>query len=178
MASLEGLSPEAIANLAGLANTLASNPETRAGFLGLVKKADPSVSIPEVDMPLRIDAAMREANEKVEKLERALQERDARDNVMQIRNSLVTKGLASEADIPEVEKLMLEKGISSHETAAEFLQSQKRSAIPTPSSHGYNVQTMPKIDTKDFGGNLRQWGRATAAKVIDDMKAGRIVAGT
>lgn len=178
MSTLEGLSPEAIANLAGLANTLANNPDTRAGFLSLVKQADPSVSIPEVDMPLRITAAMKEANDKVAKLEASLQERDARDNVMNIRNSLVKRGLASEADIPEVEKLMLEKGISSHETAAEFYQSQKRAAIPTPSGHGYNVQTVPKIDLKEFGGNLKQWGRATAAKTIDDLRAGRIVAGS
>lgn len=178
MATLEGMTPEAIANLAGLANTLANNPETRAGFLGLVKKADPSVSIPEVDMPLRIEAAAKESNERVAKLEAQLLERDVRDNVMQIRNSLVKRGLASEADIPEVEKLMLEKGISSHETAAEFYQSQKRSAEPTPSSQGYKVHTMPTVDAKLFGGNLKQWGRAEAARVIDDMKAGRIVAGT
>ena len=178
MATLEGMTPEAIANLAQLSNTLANNPSTRAEFLGLVKKADPSVSIPEVDMPEKINVAMKEANEKIEKMRRELAERDARDNVMNIRNNLVKSGKATEADIPEVEKLMLEKGISSHETAAEFYQSQKKSAVPTPSSGGYNVQTVPKIDVKEFGGSLKSWGRATAAKVIDDLRAGRIVAGS
>ena len=178
MATLEGMSSEAIANLAQLSNTLANNPETRHAFLGLVKKADPSVSIPEVDMPIHMAAQLKERDDKMAALERRLLEKEALENVMNLRSGIVKKGLVSESEVAEVEKLMLERGISSHETAAEFYASQKKSATPTPSSGGYNVQTMPKIDAKQFGGNLKQWGRATAAQVIDDMRAGRIVAGT
>jgi len=49
------------------------------------------------------------------------------------------KGLIQdESEIEEVEKVMLEKGITNHEAAAEYWQWMKQSAAPTPS--GYNPE--------------------------------------
>jgi hypothetical protein len=47
---------------------------------------------------------------------------------------LRTKQLAeSDADIADIEKLMIEKGIANHETAAEYHSWMKQAAAPTPS---------------------------------------------
>jgi hypothetical protein len=47
---------------------------------------------------------------------------------------LLRKGkVKSEEDIAEIEKIMLEKGIQNHETAADYFQWMRQAATPTPS---------------------------------------------
>ena len=173
MANLEGMSAEAITDLAMLAESLGSNPKTRQKFLQLTKEANPNVSIPEVDIPRQVNGLLQQGHERLQRLERENQEMKIRATIEERRKQIMKKGL-TESDIPEIEKLMLEKGISSHDTAAEFYQSQKRAAEPTPSIGGYQQNTVPTIDTKQFGGNLAKWARGTAASVIDDFRAGRV----
>lgn len=171
--SLEGMSPDAIAGLAMLAKGLSSNPHTRNQFLQLTKAANPNMSIPEVDLPFQINNAISEERGKREALEARLRERDIRDSVISRRQEIQkSKGL-SDADIADVEKLMLEKGITNHETAADFMLSQRQSAKPTPFT-GYSSHSMPAVDTKSFGGNINQWARNEAANAISDIRSGRI----
>lgn len=172
--SLEGLSQEAIIELAQIAKGLTDNPETRSSFLGLVKKTDPSMSIPELDIPERMYTVLAEERSKREALENKIMERDARDNVMNRREAIKkSKGLSDE-DVAEVEKIMVEKGISNHDTAAEFMVAQRQSAKPTPFQAGYGSHQQPQIDTKPYGGNIAQWARNEAAATISDIKSGRI----
>jgi hypothetical protein len=172
--SLEGLSQEAIIELAQVAKGLSDNSETRASFLGLVKKADPSMNIPELDIPVQMHAALQEERTKREALENKIMERDARDNVMNRREALKkSKGLSDE-DVAEVEKIMVEKGISNHDTAAEFMVAQRQSAKPTPFQAGYGSHQAPQVDTKPYGGNMAQWARNEAASTISDIRNGRI----
>jgi len=172
--SLEGLSQEAIVGLAQIAKGLSDNPETRTGFLSLAKKADPSMSIPELDIANQITSAVAEERAKREALEAKIIERDARENVMNRRDALKkSKGL-SDADVAEVEKIMVEKGISNHDTAAEFMVAQRQSAKPTPYQAGFGSHQKPQVDTKPYGGNIAQWARNEAANTISDIQSGRI----
>lgn len=168
--SLEGLSQEAIADLAALAKGLSDNPKTRGKFLGLMKEADPSLSIPEVDIPARVQERVQPHLDRLAKLERDANEREIRETIRERRAALLKKGL-SEADIPEVEKLMVEKGISSHETAADFLLAQRQSAPPTPST--FSQPSIPKPDLKAMGGNINAWARNEATNAIADLIKGR-----
>jgi hypothetical protein len=172
--SLEGMSPEAISGLALLAKGLSNNPETRNEFLKLTKKANPSMSIPEVDIPLSMDGLLAAERTEREKLEKELLKDRVERDVEKRRNNLkVLKGL-SDADIAEVEKLMVDKNIASHETAADFYNMQKKSATPTPGFAGFGSQQVPKPETKDFGGNIANWARNEAAKTIHDIRSGAI----
>ena len=170
--SLEGMTPEAIADLATLAKAQLENPVTRQHFLRNSKVVNPNVSIPEVDIPFQVNQMIAQGRELIDaqgqeiarlKLERDIERR--RDGLMQ-RHNLTTK------QVEEVEKMMLEKQIASHDTAAEFYLSQQQSAAPTPSM--YSTNTLPKIDLKATGmRNMAQWSRSEAGKVIDEFR-GRI----
>jgi hypothetical protein len=167
--SLEGLTPEAIADLAALSKSLSDNPKTRGHFLNLLKHADPSMSIPEVDIPARVAAASQPYREKLAAMEAKQMERDVMDNIRERRQNLMdSKGL-SKADVAEVEKLMVERGISNHETAADFLLSQRQAATPTPSTGGFSQPSMPKPDLKGMGVNLNAWARNTATSAVADI---------
>lgn len=172
--SLEGMSQEAIQGLALLAKGLSDNPETRNDFLKMTKKANPSMSIPEVDIPLSMDALLKAERTEREKLEKEiLKDRVERDVEKRRASLMADKGL-TDKDVAEVEKLMVEKGIASHETAADYYKMQQQSARPTPSFTGHGSHQMPKVDTKDFGGNIAQWSRNEAAKTIHDIRNGII----
>jgi hypothetical protein len=165
--SLEGMTPEAIADLAALAKGLSENPKTRGQFLGMMKQADPNLAIPEIDIPNRLSAAVKPHLEKIEKLEREGQERAMRDMVNERRSNLIKNKGVSEKDIPEIEKLMVEKGIQNHDTAAEFYLSQKNSAAPTPSA--FSQPSIPRPDLKKMGLNINQWSRNEATNAIADI---------
>jgi len=171
--SLEGMTPEAIAGLALLAKGLTSNPGTRERFLKMAKEAHPNMSIPEVDIPFRIDNAIADERGKREALENKIRENEVREEVRRKRDALKASKKLTDEDVVEVEKLMLEKGINNHETATEYMLAQRQSAKPTP-FNGFGSQQVPKPDTKDFGGNIAQWARNEAAQTINDIRTGRI----
>ena len=117
--SLEDMSNDQVNELAALAKQLAENPETRKDFLRLTKKAKPDLPIPELEIEDATTNAVSKAYERVEGIENRMRERDARDSLNERRQSLLKKGFAKDdADIESIEKIMLEKNIPNHETAA------------------------------------------------------------
>ena len=147
--SLENLSLEAQAELAALAKSLAEDPKTRKQFLQLTKQVRPDVPIPEIEIEERTNAVLETANKRVESLEAKLRAKDAKEELERRRNNLRTKQLAeSDADIADIEKLMIEKGIANHETAAEYHNWMKQAAAPTPSQFPQPV--MSKFNTQDY----------------------------
>jgi len=147
--SLENLSLEAQAELAALAKSLAEDPKTRKQFLQLTKQVRPDVPIPKIEIEERTNAVLDSANKRVESLEAKLRAKDAKEELERRRNNLRTKQLAeSDADIADIEKLMIEKGIANHETAAEYHSWMKQAAAPTPSQFPQPV--MSRFNTQDY----------------------------
>jgi hypothetical protein len=170
--SLEGKSAEEIAALAELAEQLANDPKTRKGFMQLSKIANPNAHIPEVDIPLQVNEMMKKGLERLEAAERKNQEYETERNILNRRQALIDNGKASKGDIAAIEKLMIEKKIPDHETAAEFYAMQQKAAEPTPRDARANVRetTMPAVDTKPFKGNLNEWARNMAARTLDELR--------
>ena len=167
--SLEDVSYEARDELANLARRLSESPETRADFLRLTRKVRPDVSMPELDIEERTNSMLQRSEQRVASLEAKLQERDAIANLEARRNNLVTSGLVkSRADVSEVEKIMLEKGITNHEAAAEYHTWMKQAATPTPS--GYNPNPMTQFDLSAFKKNPVQAARDVAAQAMSEFR--------
>ena len=146
---------------------------TRQEFLKLTKTANPELNIPEVDIPFKMQGMMEAEAKKREELENKIREGEIRQQVKDRREAMIkTKGL-SESQVQEVEKMMVDKGIMNHDTAADFYLSQQQSAPPTPSQFT-GSQQVPKVDLKNFGGNIAQWARSEANTMIGDIRSGRI----
>ena len=79
------------------------------------------------------------------------------------------KGLIDrEEDVEEVEKVMLEKGITNHESAAEYWRWMKESAAPTPS--GYNPNVISKFDLSKYWKNPVMGARDEAMKALNELR--------
>jgi len=167
--SLEDMSFEQRDELALLMRQLAENPATRKDVLRLTKKLKPDLPIPELDIEEHTHNAVSLSNKRVEDLEAKLRERDALQDLEVRRNRLMKKGLIqNESDIEEVEKVMLDKGITNHEAAAEYWQWMKQSAAPTPS--GYNPSAINKFDLSKYWKNPVAGARDEAAKALNELR--------
>ena len=167
--SLENVSMEARDELAALAQQLADNPATRKDFLRMTKKVKPDLPIPELDMEDYTHNAVNKSEQRVQALEAKLRERDAVEELQKRRQSLMKKGLiASEDEVQDVEKIMLERGITNHETAAEFHQWMKQAAVPT--SSGYNPSAVKQFDLNKYWKNPVNAARDEAANALRDLR--------
>jgi hypothetical protein len=167
--SLEDISLEQRDELALLMKELAENPSTRKEALRLSKKVRPNLPIPELELEDYTEQKVTAAEERVMQLEAKLKEKDAREELQKRRDRLIKKGLAqSEEDIESIEKIMLEKKISDHETAAEYFDWMKQAATPTPS--GYNPSPLKGFDLNNYWKNPVQGARNEAAKALQELR--------
>ena len=170
--SLEDLSLEQRDELAMLARQLADNPATRKQFLRMTKQVKPEMSIPELDIEDYTHSKVNAAEERVMHLESKMREKDAREELQKRRDSLIKKGLArNESDIDQIEKLMLEKGMTNHETAAEYFDWMRQAAEPTPNSAmGYTPSALSKFDLSKYWKNPQMGARDEAAQALKDLR--------
>ena len=167
--SLENLSLEARDELAALAQTLAENPETRKDFLRMTKKVKPDLPIPELDIEDYTNRAVNRSETRVQALEAKLREKEAIEELQKRRQSLMKKGLISnESEVGDVEKIMLERGITNHETAAEYHQWMKQAAVPT--STGYNPSAVKQFDLNKYWKNPVSAARNEAMNALNDLR--------
>lgn len=102
-------------------------------------------------------------------LEAKLREKDALDELNKRRQTLLKKGLiSSEDEVKDVEKIMLEQGITSHETAAQYHQWMKQAAVPT--SSGYNPSAVKKFDLNKYWKNPASAARDEAMNALNDLR--------
>ena len=167
--SLENLSPDARDELAALAQTLAENPATRKEFLRMTKKVKPDLPIPELEIEDSTTRAVSKAEERVQALEAKLREKEAIEELKKRREQLLKKGLIkSEDDVPAVEKIMLEKGITNHETAAEYHEWMKQAAVPTAST--YNPSPVKGFNLDKYWKNPNQAARNEALNALNELR--------
>ena len=167
--SLENISLEARDELAALAQQLAENPATRKDFLRMTKKVKPDLPIPELEIEDYTQKAVNKSEERVQALEAKLRERDAIEELNKRRQSLMKKGLISNEDeVSDVEKIMLEQGITNHETAAQYHQWMKQAAVPT--SSGYNPSAVKQFDLSKYWKNPSSAARNEAMNALNDLR--------
>ena len=167
--SLENLSLEARDELAALAQTLAENPDTRKDFLRMTKRVKPDLPIPELDIEDYTHKAVSRSEERVQALEAKLREKEAVEELQKRRTSLMKKGLISnESEIDDVEKIMLERGINNHETAAEYHAWMKQAAVPT--SSGYNPSAVKQFNLGAYWKNPSAAARNEAMNALNDLR--------
>lgn len=171
--SLEDFTPEQRDELARLYTELASNKDTREPLLRITRHIRPGTPMPEIEVKDGMRAAMQPLVEKLNATEKKLIERDARDNLEGKRSVLRDKGYTKE-QVADIEKLMLDKHIADHATAAEHYDFQRQTATPTPSSFQMPRVPFPTKDEVKAAGGMKRHFLTDAHKAVDDLRAGRV----
>lgn len=173
MSSLEDLTPEARDELALLMREIAENPQTRKQALKLAKQVRPNMTIDTLEIEEQVDARFTESQAKLEALENKLREKEAIDELKRRREDLKSKGKAkSDEDIAAIEKIMLEKGIQNHETAADYFSWMNQSAKPTSSAtFKTNVMDETARDTlSKYWKNPASAARDEASRALNELR--------
>jgi predicted phage gp36 major capsid-like protein len=173
MSSLEDLTPDARDELARLARELAEDPSTREQFLRLTKQKRQNLTIDSIDLKDQFNARFEEMQSKNEALEAKLREKEALEELEKRRQALIKKGKAkSEDDVAEIEKVILEKGITNHETSADYFDYMKQAAQPTAiqafDRSFMNEQARDSL--AKFRVNPSQAARDEAAKALFELR--------
>lgn len=167
--SLENYTQEQLAELALLSKTLAEDKSTRKDFLRLTKKIRPDLPIPELEVEEQTNQFMYAAENKISALEAKLAEKEAREELERRRTKIRESGRAkSREDIESIEKLMLEKKIADHDTAAEYWEFMNQAAKPTPS-----MFPKPVMQTFDATGYLKNpvvAARENAMAALEELR--------
>jgi hypothetical protein len=80
-----------------------------------------------------------------------------------------SREIMSAKDNVRNEKIMLEKNIPNHETAAEYWKWMQQSAAPTPGT-SYNPSTLSKFDLSKFQKNPVAAARDEAFKALNELR--------
>lgn len=188
MASLEDLSVDQLLARArelesgsNLLHALTSNPETRETIQRAIKKINPKLSIPEIDAKDSVREEIKTEREARLKLEQQIQERDIRERVERQRATLMVANNLSEADMAEVEKLMVDADapITNYPAAIKVWRASKASALPTPSSYSPpTIYEMPEKDTWGAGigspAKLNHIAMNEAARAMGEIMGGKV----
>ena len=167
--SLEDMSFEQRDQMALLMRELSDNPETRKEILRLTRKVKPGLVIPELDIEDHTSSAVSKVYQELEQMKSQKREDDAVADLNKRRMSLIKKGLIrDESEIEHVEKIMLDKGITNHESAAEYWDWMKQSAVPTPT--GYNPSAVAKFDLGKYYKNPVMAARDEASKALNELR--------
>jgi len=167
--SLEDVSIEQRDELANLAKRLADNPATRKEFLRMTQRINPDMVIPELQLEDYTENKVNAAEKRVMQLENKLHEKEIREQLDRKRRALKDSGIAqTDDDVQAIEKIMLEQGITSHDTAAQHWEWMKQAATPTPS--GYNPNLINKFDLSKYWKNPQSAARNEAATALQEIR--------
>lgn len=163
-----------------LFNSLLNSPDTREDALRLVKKANPTMPIPELDSTSKLEARLAEERKAREDLEKKVQEDQIRDRIDRERARCMKKYELTEAEISEIETTIMmdkEAPIPHYDAACKVYKASKVQATPTPAVMTRPKWEMPEKDVwKEGIGNrmrLNQIADEQAYVALNEIRAGR-----
>jgi hypothetical protein len=161
---------------------LLSNRETREVMQRALKKVNPKLVIPEIDAKDEVRGEIKEQGKKIESLEHQLLERDVRDRIERQRASVKSKYKLSDAELLEVEKLMVlenpDERIPTYEAAAKVYRASTTPAQPTPATFMPPTYSMPEKEVWGPGigskAKLDKIGLEQAFSAFNDILQGKV----
>lgn len=167
--SLENLDENARYELAALSKRLSDDPRTRKAFLKLAREVSPDLVLPEIAIEEEVAKQLAQRDQRISELESKIQEEQINKDLENRRAALVKRGAEPE-EIEAIEKIMVEKGIADHETAADYFMWQKKAneEIERAKQAGAPKQLVSQFE--GFFKNPIQTARQVAFQVIQESR--------
>ena len=175
--SLEGKSADEIAALAALADDVLSKPDTAGVFQRLVKKNNPSVSMPMIDLEDKARAVFTKQANDINALNQKLQQREAQDGANALFESLRESGsVSNRQDFSALVEYASKNGFMTTEAglkkASTMRQQEQEAAEPTPVTVGNGLfRTGANVDeSKAFFANPTGHSRTVAMQAMEELR--------
>jgi len=175
--SLEGKSADEIAALAALADDVLSKPDTAGIFQRLVKKNNPDVSMPMIELEDKARAVFAQQGQQINQLSAKLAQKEAQDGANSLFESLRDGGsVRNRQDFSDLVKYAAENGFMTTEAglrkASTMRQQEQEAAEPTPVTVGNGLfRTGANVDeSKAFFANPLGHSRTVAAQAMEELR--------
>jgi len=157
MASLENMTTEQLQESTRLFQTLLNSPDTRETMLRAIKSKTGQV-MPEIDAKDAVLGEVKKEREARQALEARIQEREILDRIKEERVKVKSAHNLTDAEVLEVEKLMVDKDapIPSYAAAAKVYKASQQVAAPTTHALQSKTWDMPEKDVWAGGIGNRQ----------------------
>lgn len=162
--SLEDLTPQQRANLRA-GELLFSNPELAGHAKRLLKKADPKLQFPDVDLEDALEAERTARKKETDDLRNTIHENQIKETRRAKHAELKEQGY----DPVAVEKIMTDNKIMDYAAACRYMDAVNTPAAPTPQS--ITPTSLP--DTKELWTNPIKWGRNAAFDALTEIQGKR-----
>lgn len=128
-----------------LFDTLMSDPDTRNEALKLIKRRNPTMPIPELDVNAAAEKALAAERAEREKLEARMRDSEFRERLRGERERLKRENDFSDADLVAIEALMTDEKapIPHFDAAAKVFKASRVQARPTSSQLAVKTFDMP-----------------------------------
>lgn len=175
--SLEGKSPEEIAALAELSDSLLGNSATRTPFQRLLKTANPRINLPELEVEDRVTAAVKPTVDAVQKLNDE-RDRDAADRAAhgvyeELKDERV---VGTKKEFSELVAYANDKGFRTDNAglrrAAEYRSAEASMAEPTPMPGAIPALTGEK--TKEWFKDPKGTAAREAHAALEEIRKGKL----
>jgi hypothetical protein len=132
-------------------------------------KADKSVRFPELEQRDAVETELAKRDKRIEELQNTQMQAEAEQRLRERRQQAVDAGL----DPAEVEKAVVEHGISKWETAMEYVRRGQQAAIPTAANVHDHTLKLPGTKEDGLWKDPTKFARDTAHQMIDQMRGRR-----
>lgn len=151
-----------------LENQVLNHPEYGKDIKRTLKKIEPRVNFPEIDLEERFDAKTKEQEEKLQKFLDTQRDKENKEYWEKKRSWAKSEGLISDEDQPEFEKWMIDEKLGNYERAAKMWHDEKvKAAEPTNYSDVAGIQ-LP--NEPGLFQNPIQWARNEGLKEIKALR--------
>ena len=154
---------------------LRKNPDIALKAKRLAKEADPSLSIPEVDIDDKIAAGVTAANARADQLEKEL----VTERVTRRKGERDAQIRAAGFKVEDIEKIIVDRACT-YETALHIAELERRSSEPTPGDLPRGnpmhtpVEMRPEKEWRGlFGNQLRRKSADLAHAMVDQFRGRR-----
>lgn len=153
------------------------DPDLGPDILAALKKKNPNLNLPSVDLRNQIKAVQEAADKRVNEVNARFEKSEAERHIERERNTLKSKGLTDE-EIKTVEERMTKGELSpNYEHAGRHFLLEKQAATPTPPIANRG-QPRPKTfvvpeDSMKTQQGMTQWSRDEAYKFLDEKATAR-----
>lgn len=179
--SLEGKTPEEIAAMAELADSLMGDPATNGQFQRLLKKQNPKLSMPLIDLEDKAAAAFAARDKRIEELEGKLAQRDAGEGANTLYEHMRDAGfVTTRQSFSDLCKYANDKGFMCTEmglrNASQLRAQEETAAEPTPQTinHGQFAVSDSADLSKSFFRDPKGTAATQAAQAMTDLAKMRL----
>lgn len=171
MASLRDLDPELKDKALDWLESLPNHPEVGTEIKRLLKKVNPAIQYPEIEIEDRVTAKTAEIESKFEKWQADQKDKENKEYWGKKRDKAIQDGLLKQEEVEDFHKWMIEERLGNYERAAKMWHDEKHAAAEPTNYQDITGLSLPS--NEGLFQNPIKWARDEGLAEINRIRRGK-----